>query len=67
MFKVQSLKKLLRLPGEGREPGINKYWMPVYTGMTDSGGSPCVPYNCHSRVGLAGIQDRLSPCASLRG
>ena len=38
MFKVQGLKKrLLRLPGEGREPGINKYWMPVYTGMTDSG------------------------------
>ena len=24
MFKVQSLKKLLRLPGEGREPGIIK-------------------------------------------
>jgi len=29
-----------RLPGEGREPGINKYWMPVCTGMTDSGGIP---------------------------
>ena len=26
-----------RLPGGGREPGINKYWMPVCTGMTDRG------------------------------
>jgi len=26
-----------RLPGGGREPGINKYWMPVCTGMTKKG------------------------------
>jgi len=24
-----------RLPGGGREPGINKYWIPAFAGMTD--------------------------------
>jgi hypothetical protein len=54
---------LPRLPGGGREPGINKYWMPVCTGMTDSGGSLRLAVRhpqpfCHPRMGLSGIQCR---------
>jgi hypothetical protein len=33
----ESREPLHRLPGESREPGRNKYWIPAFAGMTKKG------------------------------